>query len=100
MESVFSQMENGYRLNNTYPCYCHQHLLEDIGCNLWRGSCYLNLEATQFVMETQMVYRYGSDAAISIGCLLFLAICIGGIVMVVRSKRKADQFVFVMTDKE
>lgn len=104
VESVFARRDTmstvGFELNHTYPCRCHTQLTDNVGleCNVWKNVCYLDIEATAFVSEAQFIYRYGSDTLISIGTLLFVAICVGGVMMVIRSKRAADELVFVLTN--
>jgi hypothetical protein len=91
-------MTGNYRVGRTYPCLCHtitSHSNETL-CSLYHASyCYLNLESTRAVLQTQMIYKYGSDAMISIGCLIFLSMVMIIAILLYKS-RKANDFVIMM----
>lgn len=90
---------NNYRVGQTYPCMCHTTNVNTTAlCDLYQdASCYLNVKSTRAVLQTQMIYKYGSDAMISVGCLIFLSmVLVAGILMY--KSRKANDFVIMVEE--
>ncbi len=82
-----------YSLNGTYPCMCHTGgMHHKSACDLYHNYCYLNMESMQAVQMTQMIYKYGSDAMISVGCLIFLSMLLTVAILLYRG-RKHDDFI-------
>jgi len=95
-------MTNNYRAGKTYPCMCHTHpttTRNATACSdLYQDSyCYLNMESTRAVLQTQMIYKYGSDAMISVGSLIFLSMVLVIAILLYRS-RKASDFVIPLEE--
>lgn len=93
-----AKMDN-YALNQQYPCMCNaaEHVALDEDCNVWRGACYFNVESTRAVLWTRKIYKYGSDACLSVGSLIFLSMVLVAAIVLYRG-RKANDFV-VMTQE-
>ena len=82
-----------YLTNGTYPCMCHTGgTHHKSACDLYHNYCYLNMESMQAVQTTQMIYKYGSDAMISVGCLIFLSMLLTVAILLYRG-RKHDDFI-------
>jgi len=90
---------NDYNVNQTYPCMCNlASSITTIGidCDTWKGACYFNMNATRNIVQTQMVYKYGSDACLSVGSLIFLAmIIVLGVLIYKKRSNTGDHFVLV-----
>ena len=80
---------NDYKLNQTYPCLCSRILHEGVW-DVYHGACYFNMNATRAVVQTQMIYKYGSDALISVGSLIFLSMVIIIGILLHRERKKND----------
>lgn len=90
---VARNMLKTYQINETYPCICHMHeTLPKTPCDLYHNYCYLNEQSTRSVQTTQMIYKYGSDAMISVGCLIFLSMLLTASILLYRG-RKNDDFI-------
>lgn len=96
MDSVFSHQL--YPINASYGCLCNRESAEPLpGCRPWApGICYLNLNATRYVQRVQSLYKYGSDALISIGCLIFLSLLITGPILIYKIRRGDNEVEFII----
>lgn len=105
IDSVFAKKPTlgnwgeGYTLNQTLPCFCRPG--KGSACDTYGpGVCYLNMNATRFIAQTQFLYKYGSDALISIGTLIFFALLISAAVLIYKSRNQPDDFVIMTPEKK
>lgn len=58
--TTFIYFSDKYKINNTYPCLCDLK------------KCYLDINVTRNIQRSEMIFKYGSDAMISIGSLMMI----------------------------
>lgn len=81
----FVYFSDKYKLNTTYPCLCGDTL------------CYLDVNLTRRLQLDEMVFKYASDAMISIGSLMmiFLIVFTG---CICKKKIQNDDYRFTLEE--
>lgn len=104
VENIFSvdniqKFSDKYDLNNTYKCLCNSIIqpIELEKCDT-SNLCYLDIQTMKYVQNSEMIFKYGSDAMISIGSLILVFLFVFAIVICHKNRR--NNFVYILKEEE